>query len=121
MTAYKLNGKPITEKEFKRFMRPAYFDIFAGVFFALAGITLFIVSCVGFWSNNAAQAFVCLGLVFFIRFLTFLMNPAPFTITAWSFLRLGGHIMFFAGLWHHNWFFIIVGVLLSIELTFKSN
>lgn len=118
MSAYKLNGNPITEQEFKHLLHTARLNPAVTAGLAAFSICMFFLTAGAFLSNSVTASVLSVIIMAVLRVVNFIRIPTP--ITAGSILRLIGNIVFFAGLWQHNWVLVILGVLLSLKFSLSA-
>lgn len=117
MSGYKLNGSPITKQEFNYFMRTARLNPAVTAGLGVFSLCMFFLTVGAFLSNSVIASVLSVIILLVLRVVNFVRVPRPITIG--SVFRFIGAIIFFAGLWQHNWVLVILGVLLSLKYTFS--
>lgn len=116
-TSYFLNEKEVTRKQF--ILPAAFLSVAALATIAVVWGTV-IYTIVSIWENNLTGALVGAGLLFAVRAWNYYKKPVRLTFTAGSLVRLAGAIALIAGIWHHSPVLIILGIILSIKVTFST-
>lgn len=116
-TVYLINDKEVSRE---KFLMPATLLTLAALVTIAGGITAFIFTIVSLWENNLAGALTGAGILIGLHFLGRIGKPKkPIVITAGSIVRKAGTALMIVGIWYHSPVVIILGILLSIKITFS--
>lgn len=114
MATFTFNGKPVRTPAGKAGVSVFLFLVPVVV---IGSLVMFLVSL---WAHNvsALLGFAALWLV--LRLLSLRKQPFQFRLTFGSLVRFGGMMLFLAGIWEHNPWMIVIGLILAIKITFSK-
>lgn len=114
MATFTFNGKPVRTPAGK-----AGISVFLILVPALilGSVVMFFVSL---WSHNVPALVGLVAVWLVLRLLNLRKKPIQFRFTLGSIVRFASMMVFLAGIWEHNPWMIVLGLIFSIKITFSK-